>query len=416
MTSVERVPNGVGDEAPVYVAGHNFAVRRDSLRHLRRGLRSKSAGKGISDVQARASALCEAIERYSGLFQGYETRRRATYAALGEEAIHPNACMNFSERQYRERDRWNVTDSQFQIVPAPFDPDAALEWSPVWSLTEERFRLLPTSYLYFAYPHDPQAFFCWPDSNGNAAGNTTAEAVLQGFMELVERDAVCIWWYNRLRRPGVDLDSFDDPALQRIRARYLELDRELWALDLTADLGIPTVAAITRRTDKPVEDILLAFGSHFDAGVALRRAVCELNQFMPAVLPIGRDGSGDYAYHDEEAIRWWKTATVASEPYLLPSATEASRARSDYEDRSTDDVRDDVLLCRALVEERGMEMLVLDQTRPDIGMPVVKVIVPGMRHFWARLGPGRLYDVPVELGWVPRPTREAELNPIPMFV
>jgi len=63
-----------------------------------------------------------------------------------------------------------------------------------------------------------------------------------------------------------------------------------------------------------------------------------------------------------------------------------------------------------------MEVLVLDQTRPDVGLPVVKVIVPGMRHFWARLGPGRLYDVPVQLGRLCRPTPYEELNPIPMFL
>ena len=70
----------------------------------------------------------------------------------------------------------------------------------------------------------------------------------------------------------------------------------------------------------------------------------------------------------------------------------------------------------ALSVKVGMVMLVLDQTRPDIGLPVVKVIVPGLRHFWARFGPGRLYDVPVRLGWLDRPTPEAALNPIPMFL
>ena len=68
-----------------------------------------------------------------------------------------------------------------------------------------------------------------------------------------------------------------------------------------------------------------------------------------------------------------------------------------------------------LVEERGLELLVLDQTRPDIGLPVVKVIVPGLRHFWARFAPGRLYDVPVQLGWRTSPISEADLNPIPLF-
>jgi ribosomal protein S12 methylthiotransferase accessory factor len=60
-----------------------------------------------------------------------------------------------------------------------------------------------------------------------------------------------------------------------------------------------------------------------------------------------------------------------------------------------------------------MELLVLDQTRPDIGLPVVKVIVPGLRHFWPRLAPGRLYDVPVAMGWLSEPLRERDLCPIP---
>ena len=63
-----------------------------------------------------------------------------------------------------------------------------------------------------------------------------------------------------------------------------------------------------------------------------------------------------------------------------------------------------------------MEMLVLDQTRPDIGLPVAKVFVPGLRHFWARFAPGRLYDVPVQLGWLSEPTPESALNPVPMFL
>jgi len=62
-----------------------------------------------------------------------------------------------------------------------------------------------------------------------------------------------------------------------------------------------------------------------------------------------------------------------------------------------------------------MEFLVLDQTRPDIGMPVVRVIVPGMRHFWARFAPGRLYDVPVSLGHRTHPLLEADLNPTPVI-
>ena len=62
-----------------------------------------------------------------------------------------------------------------------------------------------------------------------------------------------------------------------------------------------------------------------------------------------------------------------------------------------------------------MEFLVLDQTRPDIGMPVARVIVPGLRHFWERFAPGRLFDVPVAMGWRDSPLAETELNPVPVI-
>ena len=64
----------------------------------------------------------------------------------------------------------------------------------------------------------------------------------------------------------------------------------------------------------------------------------------------------------------------------------------------------------------GLEVLALDQTRPEVGLPVAKVIVPGSRHFWARFAPGRLYDVPVRMGWLDAPRAEADLNPIAMFL
>ena len=63
-----------------------------------------------------------------------------------------------------------------------------------------------------------------------------------------------------------------------------------------------------------------------------------------------------------------------------------------------------------------MEALALDMTRPDIGFPVVRIIVPGLCHFWARFGPRRLYDVPVDLGWLSRPLLESDLNPIPYML
>src|SRR5207244_11830440 len=109
-------------------------------------------------------------------------------------------------------------------------------------------------------------------------------------------------------------------------------------------------------------------------------------------------------------------ATLANQPYLLPDEEAVPRSAAAYSRSWSDDLAQDVRACQAVVERQGMEMLVLDQTRPEIGLPVAKVIVPGLRHFWARFAPGRLYDVPVKLGWLPRPLAEEELNPVPMFL
>ena len=198
---LERDGNGDG-VMHVYLSGPNSARRARSLRGLRADLRSSNCGKGTTDAQAKASALCEGLERYSGAFRGDEPRRRARLADLGDAAIAPNTCLLFSDRQYRERDAWNAAGHRFDEVPLPFDPEADIDWTPVWSLSQQAVRYLPTAYCWFNYPQPADQAFCYACSNGNAAGNTVEEAILQGFLELVERDSVALWWYNRVRRPG----------------------------------------------------------------------------------------------------------------------------------------------------------------------------------------------------------------------
>jgi ribosomal protein S12 methylthiotransferase accessory factor len=274
---------------------------------------------------------------------------------------------------------------------------------------------LPTAFCYYDYPQPCEQTYCIACSNGCAAGNTLEEAILQGFLELVERDAVALWWYNRVRRPGVDLDSFGEPYLDRLQAFLQAHGRAFWVLDLTSDLGIPVYASITRRVDGPVEQIMPGFGAHLDPKVALLRAVTEMNQMLSSPLLGLPETEPEKEPVDPETAHWLKTATTANQPYLQ-SAEGPSRTAASHAPIWTDDVADDVRACQTLVERAGMEMLVLDQTRPEVGLPVAKVIVPGLRHFWPRLAPGRLYDVPVRLGWFARPLTEDELNPIAMFL
>jgi len=325
--------------------------------------------------------------------------------------------MSFSEKQYQHREEWNANNQGwFQKVPEPFDETRIIDWTPVWSLTAQDFKYLPTGYCYYGYSQS-EPLDCWADSNGCAAGNTIEEAILQGFMELVERDCVALWWYNQLVKPSVNLESFNEPYFEQLKQYYEGLNRELWVLDITSDLNIPCFAAISPRKEREVEDILLGYGAHFDPKIAISRALTEVNQILPNVLSFKDDGTTIYnPSADPLAVKWWQTARLSNQSYLVTDSKIIPKKSSDYLQLASDDLLEDVKLCQRIVESKGMEMLVLDQTRPDIGLRVAKVIVPGMRHMWKRLGAGRLYDVPVSMGWLKEALTEDELNPFPMWM
>ena len=400
-----------------YASGPNPARSTITLRQLRSDLRAQNSGKGMSDMQARASALGESVERASATWHGDEPHISATRKSLGDLAISPNDCMLFSAAQYARRSARGgpgglVWPTDF--VPAPFDADAECEWTPVWSLTRQQHRYLPTAYLYLGCPSAGDCTVI-ADSNGVAAGSCLEDAVMQGLMETIERDGAAIWWYNRIQRPAVHYHELLGPDereyVRRLATEYRVLGREFWVLDLTTDLGVPTCAAITRRVDAPSEEILMGLSAHLDPVVAIVRAITEMNQMVAGLASFG---GNDVEMAPE--IAWWlREARVAELPHLLPGAEHGARPRQwVVGDGST--ARDQITECRAMLEAKGLEVLVLNQTRPDLELSVARTIVPGLRFFWPRFAPGRLYDVPVRMGWRAAPIREEDLNPVPFFL
>ena len=402
------VAGGTSDRLHVWAARFGANPAAESGPLLGRGLR-QSAGKGLTEAEARRGSLGEAIERYSWMYQDDEPRRLASLEELGADAIHPNACMLYSDAQYEGRSS-GAAQSRWHVVPSPLDPGARIEWTPVWSLTGQERRYLPTMLLYGGYPAPPDAAYCLADPSGNAAGGSIEEAVLRGLLELVERDALAIWWYNRVRRPAIAIDDAADPDVRRLLRRYAEWGRAVWGLDLTTDLGIPAVAAVSRRVGGGPESLLLGFGAGLDPAAALIRALLELAQIEVQVGRAEKEGRS----LDPTLAAWLRDATVANQPYLDPAAGPAIAPVQPG--LATGDLREDIGVCERALAREGIAVYLLDQTRPDIGVPVVKVVAPGLRHFRRRFAPGRLYDVPVRLGWLAAPRAEADLNPIPFFL
>ncbi|WLA61606.1 TOMM precursor leader peptide-binding protein [Bradyrhizobium diazoefficiens] len=376
-----------------YFAQHNFSAPAHSIDQLRSGLSGGSFGKGSTAEQGEASALMESIERYSGIFQGDEIRttRRFVDFAPGD-ALLPNDVQLFSETQFKNRFLQQPDDPH--PVPEPFDPSTRTEWSPVSSLRDKRFKCLPTGLLYFFYG----GFHT--DSNGCAAGNTRDEAIVQGFLELIERDAYAIWWYNQVQRAAVDLEQFDDFYVRDLQAQFADAGRKLWVLDVTTDLGIPTYVAIMHWMQNGHENIEFGSGAHFDRHIALLRSLTELTQFMSVGMMGGASG-------EKPTLDGVTPLRLENYPFLTPSDRPIVPPAPSL--KLHDNTRDQVIACVEIAARAGYDFLVLDQTRPDVEVPVVRVLVPGLRHFYRRFAPGRLYDVPVRLGLLDRPRLESDL-------
>lgn len=344
------------------------------------------AGKGCTLDQARMSALAEAIERSSGVYRGDEALLQANLDELGDKAIHPDQLQLFSEAQ-RARG----------LAPPRLAPQTQIAWTPAWSLTNERRRWVPLAYCYTEAPDECGASYCRPSSNGSAAGLGLEEAILQGLFEVIERDAVAIWWYGRVRRPALSMSASVLYYFEGRRADYAALGWSIWPLDLTHDLGVPVVVVVA--VHEPTDRLALGFGAHSDSALALRRAVSELDQVFDPQGSLASPWDGMAA---SRLVHLWP------DPQAPATAPAAAIISNNLKEHVTTWVR--------RLDEHRLETIVVEKTRPDFGLRVAQVIVPGLRHPWPRFAPGRLYTVPVALGWSARPLVEDELHSAALLI
>lgn len=404
-----KLPDGLH----VYVASQGAAASIDPRQNRTLGQPGGASGKGVTDIQAKISCLAEAVERYATQWTGAQPTRLATWRELGQDAPHPGSLLGFSARQYAERETRNALLGRMNRIPEPFRPDARIEWCPAWSLRDDAPRWLPARYCHFDYANPDVAedhSFCLADSNGCSSGGNLEEAILQGFLELVERDAVAIWWYNRLRLPEIDLAGLDDEFVGTVRRFFQDKGKQVHVLDLTTDLGIPV--AVAMAASEGGRRVMLGMGSHLDGRLAVLRALTELVQSSP----FDEDRADRRnPLVDQELWDWLDNATFENQPYLLP-AEEAARDVHDLPRPRVSSVGAGLRDCVRRMADVGHDFIVHDLSRADLPLNCVRVVVPGLCHFWNRRGAERLYQAPLRMGRLAEALPEAELNPLNFFL
>jgi ribosomal protein S12 methylthiotransferase accessory factor len=213
-------------------------------------------------------------------------------------------------------------------------------------------------------------------SVGVAAGPSLDWAASRALLELIERDAASLWWTGGRRGKTVPLD---EPAMVEIARLLATLrqqtnDRNSWLLDITTDIGIPVVAALS--CDREGRQLAYGFAARLSIGEAARAAILELCQTELAILlakikrmEIGEEGllATDRAHLERDAM------ICANRCELLhPLGVQLPR----YETVST---TPDLSTIEKAMARAGIEAALIDLTRPEFEIPVVRAVAPSLQ-------------------------------------
>ena len=321
-----------------------------AIRPLGKSL-STQQGKGITAEAARISALMESLETYSA-----------------EHLTAP--VIRGSYRGLRAKGR-SVVD--VRALPRPRKKlalDAVWPWVEGFDLIAGAPILVPQQAVTLDTTFKQPPVFDI-SSNGLASGNVRVEAIVHGLCEVLERDAEAAW-----RRHGGDrrivLDTIPDPVCRELVERITATGARVFLWDLASDANVTAIgAAIMEDPNEPAWRPLgmyQGFGAHLVPEVAVARALTEAAQTRLTYIAGGRDDFFPFDYEratDPELMHelWQRLAAPCDEPVLF----------EDLPRRATRGLGEDLeVLCEGLAQ-----VIVVDVTHPELGVPAVKVIVPG---------------------------------------
>jgi len=320
--------------------------------------KTSHTGKGVSQIQAQVSLTMESIERYSSEFK--------------EE--YKSKLVSGSYNQLKKK--CNILNPHDMILSkiSDYDHDRNIHW--VWGcdLARDEDILVPACAVYHPY-HLDDAFLMDTHTNGIAAGNTMEEAVVHGLAELIERDAWSIARYEGNFSDALFIE--DEPANQfiiNIFDKFEQADIEIVAKDITSDIGVPVIAAFSRDLVYPAMKPVDGFGAHLDPRVAMIRSLLEI--VTTRALFIHKFGIEGMC---EPVTAYLGEQERTDDPRFYAYNYKGLR---DIEVSYSKDILQDVRTIIGKLQARGLERVIaVDLTRPDTGIPTVRMIVPGLETY-----------------------------------
>lgn len=354
---ITRIANITGlDRIGIPVA---VAIRPNS-RNL-----AVSQGKGLTLDAARASALMESVEHYHAESIVGPTRYgcRADLASA-IPLVEPHDLPGAGAGLFHDR-----------LPIVWMEGYDLLRREPIWL----PFDIVSTNYTR---PLPPGHGCFQSNSNGLASGNHLLEAVSQAMCEVVERDALALWHLSgddARDAARVDLGSVEDADCRDLLERYAAAGIEVTVWDLTSDIGIPAFRCmIAERGTDPLHAGYMAqgMGCHPSRSVALVRALTEAAQSRLTYIA----GSRDDVFRDMYARLRDRERTSRRRRQLRPG--DGTRDFRRIPEWQSDTFEADVQWALDRLAACGVRRVVaVILTSPRLGIPVVKVVVPGLEGF-----------------------------------
>ena len=318
-------------------------------------------GKGITQDHAKASAMMEGFERYSAEKQDND---ETIIASLDEI-------------------NGNYIDPQTLNLPKDFSKDLLnsmnLEWSMSKDLISGENYYIPSNAIYHPYiPQNNVQGLFKGNTNGLASGNNLEEAILHGIFEVIERDAWSIFELTHKNSTQIDLNSINSEIITQILNKYQENGINIKLMDLTADVNVPTIAASADDTVLKDAGLLsLGIGTHLDPEIAILRALTEVAQSRATQIQGAREDTvrADFA----RKAGYERMKRINS--YYFEDEDDKI-VFEDIEDKSTNSINQDIEIVKDELKENGLDkVLYSDLTRPELGVSVVRVVIPTMELY-----------------------------------
>jgi ribosomal protein S12 methylthiotransferase accessory factor len=319
------------------------------------------SGSGVTPAKAFESSIGEAVEYLSQFATDEDALERASF--------HKRApAMAVAARDFVSR----VLES------AGVSPDQAIDWVRARRLGDGLAVPFPADIFLRRSPIDRDFVAPFKLSTGCGAGSSFEAAALHGLLELVERDAASLWWRAGRRGRSIPADSqaMKSACELLMRIRGVEGARLSWLLDITSDLGVPCVAAISSNRDG--FGLACGLSARPFTGAAAISAIHEMCQMELAhhVVAFKRKERGDAALNEGD-LRHLERGTridTATCDLLHPKGV-AAPVVDDCEKNAAGDLESLVARLRAA----GVEAFALDLTRPRFAIPVVRVLSPQLQ-------------------------------------